>query len=906
MTPDAPDGPPTARTGEHDSTDLRKVGPYRILSRLGSGGMGEVFLALDERLDRRVALKRIRAGGGGMEDESARHERFRREARLAARLNHPAIVQIYDVLADGADPVLVFEYVEGTTLRALIEQRPLAAGRVGALGRDVAEGLAEAHRHGIVHRDLKTENILVTPIGRAKIADFGVAKGAHDGLRAGNVDLTASGLAVGTARAMSPEQARGEEADFRSDLFSLGVMLYEMLSGATPFPGENPLATLQRVLHAAPAPLRRIAPETPRELADLVHQLLEKEPHLRPRSADEVAKILSSWSVPSTSAAELPTLIEPLPQTMVDLPPKPPLPSRPSQASPAITTTDGSTGGAATGEAPPRPRRRVRIALAALGLLLAVGAITAYRFARSQPPLEVAVLAPEIGKAGAGRPEVELLGAAVRDAALRRLGRLAGIDPKSPEEVDAIPGPPTTVAKAVGASDLVSSRLDCRATSCRLTLRRIRGADGALLTSESLDLPIDDLALASHAVESQVARAFPERKPRAGSPELSATSADLAELLRLRSLLDRPTGSEIADLLARGAALRARAPRFVDVYLLEANAERLAFVRSRDRRHLAAAYSRLAEAKALDPESTEPFRVEILVALAGGDPVRAAQALDGFSRRNRGDPRVLELGALVANAEGHPREALEKLRAAVRDYPSRVRLRNLATLEAQQGEIGAAREHLGRLLREAPEDPLALSTLAGLELGSGDPARAEALYERIVRSSPAALVPLTNLGLAQMLLGRNGQAATSFQKAAALTPDDPLVALNLADAWELVGRKDDAARKYAEVVAAISGDAAATDPQYRSTFAQALAHLGRGPEAVEAIQQALALAPKNAQVAYEAALVYSLLGEESSALTNARRALALGCQPRWFGFPWFASLRARPDFRALLESRTGA
>ena len=113
-------------------------------------------------------------------------------------------------------------------------------------------------------------------------------------------------------------------------------------------------------------------------------------------------------------------------------------------------------------------------------------------------------------------------------------------------------------------------------------------------------------------------------------------------------------------------------------------------------------------------------------------------------------------------------------------------------------------------------------------------------------------------------------------------------------------------RKYAQVVAAISGDTTATDPQYRSTLAQALAHLGRGPEAVEAIQEALQLAPKNAQVAYEAALVYALLGEESSALSNARRAIALGCEPRWFGFPWFATLRARPDFRALLTHGAGA
>ncbi len=863
-----------------------RLGPYRILSRLGAGGMGEVFLALDTRLDRHVALKRIRTtGAGGGEDEAARRERFRREARLAARLNHPGIVQIYDVLADSdGEVVLVFEYVEGTTLRRLVDAAPLSPARAAALGRDIAEGLNQAHRQGIVHRDLKSENVLVTAAGRAKIADFGVAKRQLE-----SDDLTASGLVVGTTRSMSPEQARGEPADFRSDLFSLGVLLYEALGGRSPFTGTNPLSTLQRVLNDEPEPLALAVPGVPGELAALIHRLLAKEPHLRPRSAAEVATALRTWADMPASEDDQPTWIEPSPVRSAT--PAPPAAPAPKAA--ATASADRSA-----------PRRRL---IGALTGLLALGAGLALYLALKAPapPLEVAVLAPEIGPTGASRQEVELLAAAVRDAALRQLGQLKGVAPKAPEEVDAVTGPASTIARAVAATDLIASRLDCRSASCRLTLRRIRGSDGALLSAESLDLPIDDLALASHAVASQVARAFPERRPRRGSPDLGASSADLAELLRLRREVDAPTGSGFDALYARISALRTRAPRFLDVYLLEANAGRLAFVRSRERRHLEAAYDRLDEARALSPDSPEPYRYEVLAALAGGDLARAARALDGFSARTPGDPRALELGALVANAEGRPKEALQKLREAVRDYPSRVRLRNLAALEFQQGEIAAARAHLDQLLREAPDDAQGLLTLAGLELGSGDPARAEALYARIVRGAPRP-VPLNNQGLAYLLLDRYAEAATSFEQAAALAPTDPLIALNLADALELLGRRAEAAAKYAQVVAAISGDASATDPQYRSTLAQALAHLGRGPEAVEAIQEAIRFGPKNAQVAYEAALVYALLGEESSSLTNARRALALGYEPRWFGFPWFAKLRARPDFRTLVENGAGA
>src|SRR6185312_880830 len=234
------------------------IGPYQVLKPLGAGGMGEVFLAYDERLDRKVAIKRIRADANATPE---RRERFRREARVAAKLNHPAIVQIYDVLTEGDESYIVMEHVEGTNLRRLLDDGPLPAGEVVTLGRDVAQGLAEAHRQGIVHRDLKSENVLVTPEGRAKIADFGIAKRALAGPEEGS--LTGDGRVLGTYRTMSPEQARGEPVDFRSDLFSLGVTLYEALTGQSPFEAENELAMLNRIVRDRQVPVRKVRPEVP-------------------------------------------------------------------------------------------------------------------------------------------------------------------------------------------------------------------------------------------------------------------------------------------------------------------------------------------------------------------------------------------------------------------------------------------------------------------------------------------------------------------------------------------------------------------------------------------------------------------------------------------------------------------
>jgi serine/threonine protein kinase len=279
------------------------IGPYRVLQRLGAGGMGEVFLAYDDRLDRNVAIKRIRPEAGTSPE---RRERFRREARISARLNHPAIARIYDILTDGELEHIVMEHVEGTDLSALVERGPLDAHRVLGLARQLAEGLDAAHRQGIVHRDFKAENVLVTPEGQAKIVDFGIAKQL---LAKTEESLTRENAVLGTYRTMSPEQARGEPVDHRTDLFAFGVLLYEALTGRSPFEAENALATLNRVIHHRQTPVREVNPAVPEKLSVLVDNLLEKNPALRPRSAGQVRRELESIDLGTAEPAGMGTEI---------------------------------------------------------------------------------------------------------------------------------------------------------------------------------------------------------------------------------------------------------------------------------------------------------------------------------------------------------------------------------------------------------------------------------------------------------------------------------------------------------------------------------------------------------------------------------------------------------------------
>ncbi len=267
---------------------LGRLGVYRIEAALGQGGMGEVFLAWDERLSRHAAIKRIRSD---KPLDEVHHARFRREARAVARLSHPAIVQVYDVFEDddGSD-CIVMEHVEGKSLAELVARRAVDLELALRLAGEIADGLAEAHTKGLIHRDLKAENVMVTSSGHAKILDFGLARALWPAA-AGEDDarLSDSGALVGTVHAMSPEQAGGQPVDHRSDLFALGSLLYEMLTGRAPFRGSNLLDSLRRVLSVDVEPLSALRPELPPELGDLVGRLLAKEPGQRPQNARLVA-----------------------------------------------------------------------------------------------------------------------------------------------------------------------------------------------------------------------------------------------------------------------------------------------------------------------------------------------------------------------------------------------------------------------------------------------------------------------------------------------------------------------------------------------------------------------------------------------------------------------------------------
>lgn len=341
------------------------MGNYHVVAELGRGGMGVVYKAQQQSLNRSVAIKVLPAH---LSHDEGFVKRFLREARFAAELNHPNIVTIHDVGQHGAHYFIVMEYILGVPLSTLLRNGPLKELQALRVAYQIALALAAAHAHMIIHRDIKPENIMVDPEGRVKVTDFGLAKAIT-----GASNLTATGALLGTPRYMSPEQCRAEEVNTRSDVYSLGVVLFEMLVGKAPFTADTPLVLMRQIVEdpfPAPSSLR---PGIPEPIDRLVLKMVAKDPALRYISAEAVAKdiaacarSLGTGSSPSASAAASPIGFTPTPETAGSL-------SGVSESShfesiPSSTPPAQAAPGARKGV----PSKRISIGLAAVAALVSI------------------------------------------------------------------------------------------------------------------------------------------------------------------------------------------------------------------------------------------------------------------------------------------------------------------------------------------------------------------------------------------------------------------------------------------------------------------------------------------------------------------------------------------------------
>lgn len=900
----------------------RHVGPYRLDACLGRGGLGEVYRAWDERLERWVAVKRLHG-----ESDATSRARFLREARAAARLSHPAIVQVFDVLEHDGVGWIVMEMVDGTDLGTLLSDGPLGVDVAIDYARQVAEGLAVAHAAGIVHRDLKSQNVMaLTPPDsgsgtaparpsaspastgqasaggaapcRIKIVDFGLAKARP--LHETDGESTAASLpgkVMGTPRCMSPEQALGRAVDFRTDLFALGVLLYELLTGRSPFSGKTFTETVSRVITHKPPPLEGLNPHVPPALAELVFQLLEKEPLYRGDGAAAVAERLAE--IASGQSGDAKRHDDPLSDVTT-------LGASLSAVSPSADVT--SADDAAIHELIPVVKSREKRLPGAPWIVAATLAVagaafvwrsTDWQSAADTVPRQrlVAVLKVDRSAETPAGENMDDLAYTVRHALVRALSSFETLMTSSAKEIDAVSGPPSAVARAVGAEEVLESILHCRDSECSLEVRRLDGLDSRIVGVHRFKVPPVPLLEATRAVEIGVRREiYPEEKLRPGVSEIETTPEDFTAFVAIRRAFDwRPGTRESKILRQQLEALQKRSPRFVEAAMLETKIAVHCYQETGEPALLERALERATWARTLAPENPQVLLELAHVEIQGGRLQDAEQILESLEKIAPGDIGPLDARAVLHDKRGETAAGLAFARMALERRPSWQRLHRHARLAMELGQIDLARQSLTQLLEQNPEHVDGLSMLAKLELVNGDPRQAAELYKKLnlLASTPGRQA---NLGLAYMLQGAFEAAGAAFEKADEMAPNNPEILLNLADSRWFEGRFEEARDLYRRILTRTPSE---PDVDQLMWYAQALAHLGHGDEAVAAVRKALTMTPETQDIAFEAALVFTLADRPAPALAHAKRAMELGYDRRWFTLPWFDDLHAHPGFAAV-------
>lgn len=874
------------------------IGHYEIVSIIGRGGMGIVYLARDPRLERQVAIKCLRTELF----ENHYRERFKREALLLAKLNHPHIVQIYDFIESPEQLALVMEYVNGHNLQIHLREHIANFSQRLQWLTQITQGLAIAHDAGIIHRDLKTENILINKQGIAKISDLGIAKSQ-------DFNATITDHVAGSYCSMSPEQAMGEAINFKSDLFSLGILAYQLLCGAHPFGDtNNKLQVMQRIISHPPIPPVQHNPDLPAEVTNLLGQLLAKNPDNRPDNTHWVAaefEKLRQFFPTSQAFGSNDT------QALVAFHSNTSNPrevgitenSHYSQDHPTFSTSNknknrhpkNSLWAAIVANI---KANAVSISMISLTILI-LGSLTVWQF-QPKPPRYVAVIPPTLNTKELPEIQQELLKTAVYDAIQQSVIQIDALHLIPQSEIANINGDLETIHRAAAADELITADLQCKLQVCTIVLSQLT-TDSAqkngrlnVIKRKSFDVLSENYISIAGIVQSSIAAIY-SSKINTSFNKINEES--YAKFLQISA--DYKNKGADQNLLDELNALNKELLQFTAFYTLYREISLDIFHQNSDEKYLL----NLEKVLGNHPQKTdnENYLYDMYYLLSHQNKIQETLVIeDALERIGVSSSALNELRAYKMMLTKDYLAAAKLYERILKTKPTANNFFHAANAYWYVGDTTKSKQYVNNCLNLSPDNHEALSLKGIIYLTEGDINQATVSFEKIVKENTNDLHNLSNLGLCYLLNKKYELAINTFNKAASLSPENTTLLLNFADAQNLSGNTIEANAAYLKVVSDIGNEYSTSEEM--QLLSQAFSHLGRDSKALEVLRQLERLDGMSIETYYTAALVNALTNNASAAIFNIENTIKNGMHPIWFSFPWFDKLCNEESFILLMNS----